>query len=155
LLAETLVDSINAALETSDDFGQDVPPGSQAIELAPSRFSDKTVNAVFSILGRGTRKSLCDCDRATTPSLRQSLYLMSDARILDKIVHGRLARLLTENCTNEGIVEELYLATLSRRPDADERDFSLRNIESATDRTEALTDMAWALLNTREFVTNH
>jgi hypothetical protein len=155
LLAEALVDSINAALEASDNFGPDVPPGTQAIELAPSRFSEPAVNALFSILGRGSRKSACDCERASTPSLRQSLYLMSDARILSKVRGGRLARLLTENRPDEAIVEELYLATLSRRPDADEREFSLDHIASSNDRAEALTDIAWALVNTREFVTNH
>lgn len=155
LLAETLVDSINAALETSDDFGPDVPPGSQAIELAPSRFSEPAVNSLFNILGRGSRKSACDCERASTPSLRQSLYLMSDARLLNKVRGGRLARLLTENQPNDSLVEELYLAILSRRPDDEERDFSLGHVGSANDRAEALTDIVWALLNTREFVTNH
>src|SRR5205823_12479467 len=63
LLAETLVDSLNAALEATDDFGPDAPPGSQAIELAPNRFSNPQVNELFRILGRGDRKSLCECDR--------------------------------------------------------------------------------------------
>jgi hypothetical protein len=155
LLAEALVDSLNAALETVDDFGKDVPVGSQAIELAPSHLADPVVSEVFRILGRGSRKSACDCDRASTPSLRQSLYLLSDAQILDKIRRGRLARLLAKNRTNEEIVEELYMATLARRPDAEEREFTLQHVESASDRTEALIDIAWALVNTREFVTNH
>jgi hypothetical protein len=47
------------------------------------------------------------------------------------------------------------LATLARRPDAEEREFTLHHVESASDRAEALTDIAWALGNTREFVTNH
>lgn len=155
IMAEALVDSINAALETADNFGPDVPAGSQAIELAPSRFSEPAVNGLFNILGRGSRKSACDCDRASTPSLRQSLFLMSDKRVLEKISRGRLARLLAEHCMSETIVEELYLAILSRRPNADERTFLLHHIESANDRAEALTDIAWALVNTREFVTNH
>jgi len=80
---------------------------------------------------------------------------MSDTRLLNKVRGGRLARLLAENRPNDSLVEELYLAILSRRPDDEERDFSLGHVGSANDRAEALTDIVWALLNTREFVTNH
>ena len=155
ILAEALVDSLNAALQTADDFGSDAPPLSQAIELAPNRFADPQVNELFRILGRGDRKSLCDCDRVTGPTLRQPLLLMSDPRVLEKIRDGRLARLLREQKSDGEIVEEFYLATLSRMPDAAERDFALDTITASNDRTEALFDLVWALINTREFLTNH
>jgi hypothetical protein len=155
LLAEALVDSLNAALEAADDFGDDAPPGSQAIELAPNRFSDPQVNELFRILGRGDRKSLCECDRVTGPTLRQPLLLMSHPRVLEKIRNGRLARLVAEQKSNAEIVEEFYLATLSRLPDAAEREFALDHIAASDDRAEALFDIVWALINTREFLTNH
>jgi hypothetical protein len=155
LLAETLVDSLNAALEATDDFGADVPAGSQAIELAPNRFADPQVNELFRVLGRGDRKSLCDCDRLTGPTLRQPLLLMSDPRVLAKIRGGRLARLLREQKPDEQIVEEFYLATLSRWPEADEREFMLDHVAASEDRAEGLFDIVWALVNSREFLTNH
>jgi len=155
LLAEALVDSLNSALEATDDFGADAPPGSQAIELAPNRFADPQVNELFRILGRGDRKSLCECDRITGPTLRQPLLLMSHWRVLEKIGRGRLARLLREQKSDDEIIDECYLATLSRLPDAAERDFALDHIAASEDRAEALFDLVWALVNTREFVTNH
>ena len=155
LLAEALLDSLNAVLEAEDDFGVDVPPGSQAIELAPNRFADPQVNELFRILGRGDRKSLCECDRTTGPTLRQSLLLMSHPRVLDKIRSGRLARLLREQKSDDEIVEEFYLATLSRLPDAAERGFARDHIAASDERAEALFDLVWALINTREFITNH
>jgi hypothetical protein len=155
LLAEALVDSLNAALEATDDFGVDVPPGSQAIELAPNRFSDPQVNELFRVLGRGDRKSLCDCDRMTGPTLRQPLLLMSHPWVLEKIRGGRLARLMREQKSDHEIVEEFYLATLSRIPDAAERDYALDHVVASDDRAEALFDIVWALVNTREFLTNH
>jgi hypothetical protein len=154
-MAEVLLDSINAALEASDDFGGDVPRGSQAIELAPNRFADRSVNDLFRILGRGERKSFCDCDRAPGPSIRQPLFLMSDPRILEKIRGGRLRRLLEQKKETAQIVDELYLATLSRGPDADERDFALAHVAAGEDRAAGLADLVWALINTREFMTNH
>jgi hypothetical protein len=155
LQAEVLVDSLNAALEAVDDFGPDVPRGSQAIELAPNRFTDPQVNELFRILGRGDRRSLCECDRETGPSLRQSMLLMSDPRVLKKIREGRLARLIAEGKPNSEIVEEFYLATVSRPPDAAERAFVLDRIAASENREEALYDFVWALINTREFQTNH
>jgi len=155
ILAEALVDSLNAALQTADDFGSDAPPGSQAIELAPNRFADPQVTELFRILGRGDRKSLCDCDRVTGPTLRQPLLLMSHPRVLEKIRGGRLARLLREQKSDDEIVEEFYLSTLSRMPDSTEREFALNHIAASKNRAEALFDIVWALINTREFLTNH
>jgi hypothetical protein len=54
--------------------------------------------------------------------------------------------------------EALFLATLSREPDADERElFAAALAECKTDeeRTAALSDMFWALLNSTEFAFNH
>ncbi len=155
LLAEVLIDSLNAALETTDSFGTDVPQFSQAIELAPNRLSDPTFDELFRILGRGDRKSLCDCNRANSPTIRQPLFLMSDPRVLEKIRNGRLARLVEGNSSDQQIVDEFYLALLSREPDADEREFALQHVTDGVHRVEGLADIVWALVNSCEFVTNH
>jgi len=154
LLAEVLVDAVNTALETQEDFGADAPPGSRAIEVAVNRFADPRLNEMFQVLGRGDRKSLCDCDRAAVPSVRQSVLMMSDASLLQKIAQGRLARLLREDLGNDAIVEDLYLSTLSRLPTTEERQFVVAHLASR-DRQQALTDVLWGLINTREFMTNH
>ena len=89
------------------------------------------------------------------PTLRQPLLLMSQPRVLKKMRDGRLARLLAQQKSDAEIVEEFYLATLSRLPDAAERDFALDHIRASDERPSALFDIVWALINTREFVTNH
>jgi hypothetical protein len=155
LPAEVVLDALNAALEGSDDFGPDVPAGSHAVELAPNRFADPSISNLLRMLGRGDRKSLCECDRAASPTLRQPIFLMADPRVLDKIRGGRLSRLLAANRDDTEIVEELYLATLSRPPDDDERRFALHHVSQSADRRAGLTDVVWALVNTREFIANH
>jgi hypothetical protein len=80
---------------------------------------------------------------------------MSDTRIQEKIRAGRLPRLLAECKSDAQIIEEFYLATLSRAPDAAERDFALAHVASSADRPTALADLVWALINSREFLTNH
>lgn len=155
LPAETLIDALNHALETHEEFGPDVPGGSTAHEVAPNRLSATNANVTFRVLGRGDRKSLCECDRATGPSIRQAIYLMSDANVLQKISAGRLSRLLQVEHDDDAILEELYLATLSRLPDDDEREFLRNELASSPGRREAFVDIVWAILNTREFSTNH
>jgi hypothetical protein len=80
---------------------------------------------------------------------------MSDPALLGKITGGRLQRLLAENRTDAEVVEELFLATLSRYPDARERRAALGRVGAAADRRAGLTDVVWALINTREFILNH
>jgi hypothetical protein len=57
-----------------------------------------------------------------------------------------------------GRVEALFLATLSRRPRADEAERMVAYIEkggATGDRQAALGDVFWALLNSPEFMFNH
>jgi len=57
--------------------------------------------------------------------------------------------------TDDQVVEELYLASLSRWPTATEKQTALRDFEFGKDRTKAAQDLQWALLNGVEFVLNH
>jgi hypothetical protein len=55
-------------------------------------------------------------------------------------------------------IETLYLATLSRKPRADEMDRLLKYFEDGgpkNDPKTALTDIFWVLLNSSEFILNH
>lgn len=54
-----------------------------------------------------------------------------------------------------GRVEALYIATLSRRPEARELDRAVRFVKSAAREDNALADLFWALLNSPEFILNH
>ena len=54
------------------------------------------------------------------------------------------------------MLEELFLATLSRLPTV--REMTLLKVafqESAPKRREAIEDILWTLLNTKEFLYNH
>jgi hypothetical protein len=53
------------------------------------------------------------------------------------------------------VVDELFLATLSRPPAAAERDAVLQSLRKADNRDEFYRDLFWALLNTKEFAFNH
>ena len=62
--------------------------------------------------------------------------------------------LLKRDASTPEIVEELYLAALNRRPTTAERDGLVAKL-GAEKAAEALPDLFWALLNTKEFAFNH
>jgi hypothetical protein len=65
---------------------------------------------------------------------------------------NRLGRLLKSGHSDSDIVEELYLTTLCRRPADKERAAALALLGRAKDRRAALEDLAWGLLNAKEFL---
>ncbi len=74
---------------------------------------------------------------------------------MDRLARGRLGGLLESDLCDAEIIDELYLAALSRFPTADERHRILDHLRARADRKAAMTDVLWALINTREFILNH
>jgi len=81
--------------------------------------------------------------------------LMSDPTVLKKITGGRLKKLLAEKKTDAEVIDELFLATLSRFPSDKEKQAGLDHVKESTDRQAGFVDTVWALINTREFILNH
>jgi hypothetical protein len=203
MMAEVILDVLNSALGVTEDFGPDAPPGSRAVEVASTRPANPNVAFVFRLFGRPDRILICECERDMEPALPQTLYLMTDPVVLQKLradfftpkvkgkaapvkgkdkfgavppQEGRLAKLLKTNKTDEEILDELFLGTLSRFPTAAEKkhfaDYraarKARPLEPAESpkvkkqvaprgngREEMFADALWALINTREFILNH
>jgi len=55
----------------------------------------------------------------------------------------------------DAIVKEAYLRTLSRKPTEAEAKKAREYLTTAGDNVKGMRDLLWALLNTKEFVTNH
>ncbi len=155
LMAEVLVDALNDALGVPGDFGADAPRGARAIEVASNSVASAELARAFRIFGRPRRAAICDCERPKQPAVPQALFLMTDAGLLAKIRDGRLKGLLESDRRDAEVVEELFLASLSRRPSLDELDAALEHLRGRADRPAAMADVLWALINTREFVLNH
>src|SRR5262249_56838125 len=73
LMAEVVVDVLNAALGVREDFGPVAAPGGRAIEVAPNRVANANLAHIFRIFGRPTRAAACDCERSLEPALPQTL----------------------------------------------------------------------------------
>jgi hypothetical protein len=155
LLAEVVIDVLGDALAAPEDLGKDAPPGARAIEVAPNRVRDPHLARVFRVFGRPARAALCDCERPREPALPQTLFLMTDEPLLKRVRDGRLKGLLAGGKSDREVVEELFLATLSRPPDAGEERAALDHVRAKGDRGAGFADVVWALINTREFILNH
>ena len=157
MMAEAVVDVLNGALGVEEKFGPDVKAGSKAIEVGATQLQNPALTYAFRLFGRPPRTTACDCERAMEPALPQKLYLLTDPNLLAKFnaPDGRLQKLLKSSKTEEEILEELFLATLSRLPTQSDRDFFAKHRQQVRDRREALTDALYALINTREFILNH
>src|SRR5205807_8524343 len=136
-LAEVVVDVLNAALGVTDkNLGPEAPPGYRAIEIGSSRLQNAAVGYAFRIFGRPPRTTACDCERALEPALPQKLFLLADPTLQAKLraPQNRLRVLLAGNKDDGEVLEELFLATLSRPPTVKERETFLAYRAGKRDR---------------------
>jgi len=66
----------------------------------------------------------------------------------------RVANLLKAGKSDDQIVEELVLASLSRFPTAGEVEFA-KHLITEKGKSQGLQTMQWVMLNTPEFLLNH
>jgi hypothetical protein len=86
------------------------------------------------------------------------LHLLNSPEIHGKLSHerGTVAQLVRKHKEDGPLVEELYLTFFSRLPTAMERAVALDYLgANPSRRRQAAEDLAWALLNSLEFVFNH
>jgi hypothetical protein len=152
MAAEELLDAINAATGTTEKF-PNLPAGMRAVQLPDPNVQ----NYFLDTFGRPPRQITCECERSAEPNMAQALHLMNSDFVQNKVASGsgRVAKLLAAKKSDEEIVEELYLVTLSRLPRPEESTRAQLGILQAPNRKEGCEDLLWALLNSREFMFKH
>jgi hypothetical protein len=152
LPAEVLVDALGSATGVPYQFNF-APGGAPAIGFSPTLLMPYPLE----LFGRGRRSQACgNCERTEEPALNQALYLLTDADITSRVAatRGRL-RELRSTADDARVVEELYLATLSRYPTDGERAEAIKYRADCETRDEWMEDVLWSLLNVREFIFQH
>jgi len=151
--AEVLADMLSQVTGVTDTyFG--APHGTRAIQL----WDSESATYLLKTFGRPFRLTVCECERVTEPTLAGVLHTLNSDEIVDKLRHegGAIARLVRSTPDDDKLGEELSLAFLSRFPTKAERATMTTHLKSSTaGRRAAAEDLAWALLNTREFQQNH
>jgi hypothetical protein len=102
--------------------------------------------------GQPPRETACACERRTDTNLDQALQLMNSDLIRSQIQRAA-ARL--ERLSDAALLDELYLAAISRQPNDKERARLATHLQAAPDRRQAIEDVVWAVLNTNEFLFQH
>jgi hypothetical protein len=160
LEAAVLLDAITSATGVPEkfEFTSDVypdlysPRGVRAMQtipdLCPSQFMD--------VFGRSMRKAL-PLERPR-PTLLEALDTLAGSAYTTKISEkgSRLERLLTSGTSDEEIMDEFYLAALTRLPNPGEKAKLLAFLnQRSSRREETLAGLVWAVVSSREFAYNH
>jgi hypothetical protein len=152
LNAEQLMDALTQATGVRPDFPE-VPPDTSAEE-----FPDPHVgkDGFLDLFGRPLRESACECERKTELSLPQALNLINGKTISDAVADpsGRLAKALVAGTPDRGLIEDMYLTTLSRMPTASELDKGMTYLRTGDQRAGRAQDLLWALVNSKAFLYN-
>jgi Protein of unknown function (DUF1549)/Protein of unknown function (DUF1553) len=152
LPAEVLLDAISAVTGTTTTF-DGLPAGARACQIPDGKMD----NPFLKTFGRPARELACECERESESNLSQALQLIGGATVNGKLreENGRMAQLAKSQKTPEEIARELYLVALGREPLAPERDAAIKHLTSAKNRREAVEDLGWVLINSKEFLFRH
>jgi hypothetical protein len=152
LPAETLLDALGQALGKPSTF-PNAPGGLRATQLAGARMGGTFLKA----FGKPDRLLTCECERSESTTLAQAFQLVNGeaVRAMLEAPDNRIGRLLGSGASDDAILDELTLAALSRRPNASERAGFLAHVRQAKDRRRAWEDVAWAIVNSKEFLLRH
>jgi hypothetical protein len=152
LPAEPLLDAICQATEVPEKFAG-MPAGTRAVQLP-----DGDANHPFlKTFGQPARELACECERESDSNLAQALQLINGPTVNDKLraPTNRVGKLLARKIDERAMLDDLYLATLSRLPTDEDVKVSLEYLAKNADKRKAWEDVHWALINSKEFLFRH
>jgi hypothetical protein len=152
LTAEQLLDAICTVTEMPEKFAN-VPLGTRAVQLP-----DGEMNHPFlKTFGQPGRELACECEREQDSNLAQALQLINGPTVNEKLRNpsNHIGKLLTKKTGEAAMLNELYMAALSRLPNEAESKLSLAHVAKGADKRKAWEDVQWALINSKEFLFRH
>ena len=167
LLAEVLLDAVSQVTEVPTEFnrivypGADIKPtdaypkGTRAIQL-----KDSAIDSYFlQTFGRNQRRITCECERSDEPSMVQVLHLSNGTTLNEKLAvpENHIAKWMKDLTSDDALVEEIFLTCLSRPPAEKElAEIKAVLLETPADqRRQAIEDLIWGIVSSREFLFNH
>ena len=149
--AESLLDCLSQVTEIQEKF-QGLPLGARAVQVADGT----TSNYFLMSFGRSPRTTACAGEATTEPTLSQALHLLNGDTVARKLGESkRVQKLLDAGQKPAQIVESIYLACLSRQPTPEEMQKLEALIAAEPNPRNAVDDIFWAVLNSREYLFNH
>lgn len=151
LAAEQLLDGICAVTGVPETYPS-APAGARAMELA-----EPPDHPFLKAFGQPQRELACQCERSTESSLSQALQMINGSVVHDKLRsdQGFVAKSIAAGRSDAEILNLLYRTAYSRRPSEGEIRLAASHIQAVGDRRQALEDVAWTVLNSKEFLFQH
>jgi hypothetical protein len=154
LAAEVLLDAVCQVTDSPSQFN-----GLPKDRYAPNRaimLPDESFPSYFlDVFGRPQRISACECERVSDANLAQALHLLNSDEIQGKVARpgARADALAKDPRPDAEKVEELFLWAYGRKPTPADLAEALAHIAKHTkSKKVAYENIAWALLNTKEFI---
>lgn len=147
--AEQLLDAVCHVTGAQIKF-PNLPLGARAVQVADGNSG----NYFLDVFGRPVRETACACERQNEPTLAQTLHLINGETLQQAIQTpgGRLEQLIEGETAPAAAVQELYLAALARLPGAEELEEIETYMAASGNGREALEDVFWTVLNSKEFI---
>lgn len=137
-------------------------PDNKAKQTALKRLKDRTnyatqrltpeQSAFLMAFGQPKRESPCACERVDEPTVDQALQLLNGPLVAGRVASSADA---FAKLTDAELTERLWLAAFARLPNEAERKKAADHLKKAASRPDAVRDLVWAVINTREFLLQH
>lgn len=162
LEAEALIDALNQLTYTTEEYSSQIPEPFTFIpeEMGAVQIADGSITSSFlDMFGRPPRASGALTERDNSPSDTQILHLLNSSHIQRKIYGRRLTQHILKKVkwSVPKAINRVYLHILSRPPTGEEQWAAKEYVENTPDlsSSQALGDIAWALINSKEFLYRH
>jgi hypothetical protein len=160
LEAEVLIDALDQLTGTTENYTSAIPEPFTYIpaDVRSIALPDGSISSAFlEMFGRPPRDTGLESERNNRPTSEQRLHLLNSSHILDKIEQSRmLQNLMQSSKTPRENIAAMYLAILSRRPSGEELKIAENYLQSGkVTKRQGTVDLAWAMINSAEFLYRH
>jgi hypothetical protein len=160
LEAEVLIDALNQITGTTEKYSSEIP---EPFTFVPAQqrsiaLADGSITSSFlEMFGRPPRDTGLESERNSRPTASQQLHMLNSSHIQRKIEQGRKLRNLMQGKGNmRQLATRFYLAILSRFPTNEEVKIVEEYSKSQRGNKRVVSiDLAWALINSAEFLYRH
>jgi hypothetical protein len=161
--AEVLLDALCAISGTGEGYQSAIP---EPFTFIPEHqrsimLADGSISGPFlEMFGRPARDTGLESERNNQPTDSQRMHLLNSSLLQRRIERSqKMRKLLAESARRKSrpeLVSILYLSILSRYPTPEESDAAQQYFQTGgLNIKQGAEDLAWALINTKEFLYRH
>ena len=156
--AEVIIDAAHKSMSIEGEFSDSFKskyaitmPGVDSVHLSKNPHENDKFLKIF---GKPARLTNSDAERSNETTLAQVFELTAGKTLNTILSHqeNKIGQLLKNGKDDLEIIDELYWSILTRPPVDEEWSAFLSYLNLSSNRRSALEDIAWSLLNAKEFL---